>query len=63
MVRYYLSVIIVYLLFLTTVNVLNFRTLVAFQNCLDKQARPNVLLVCYSDKHFVKCSPENLHFI
>ena len=49
------------------VNVLKFRTLVV-QKVIDKQRRPRsslirVFPVCYSDKHFVNCSPDNQHFI
>ena len=57
-----------------TVNVLKFRTLVAFQKGLDEQRRPRsdcfrrsslirVNPVCYSNKHFVNSRPENQHFI
>ena len=56
------------------VHVLRFRTLVAYQNGLDKQDRHRsdcfwrirlirVFPVCYSDKQFVHSSPENQHFI
>ena len=47
---------------------------VPVKKCLDKQCRPRsdcfwrssliwVFPVCYSDKHFVNCSPEYQHFI
>ena len=58
----------------TTVNVINFGTLVACQICIDKQCRPRpdcfwrssliwAFPVCYSDKYFVNSSPENQYFI
>ena len=55
----------------TTVKFLKFRTLVACQNCLDKQCRPRsdcfwslimVFPVCYSDKQFANSSSDNQHF-
>ena len=56
-----------------TVNVLKFQMLVSCQKGLDKQSRPSsdcffrsslikVLLVCYSEKHFVNFSLDNKDF-
>ena len=58
----------------TSVNYLNFWTLVICQKVLDKQCRPRsdcfwwsslirVFPVCYSDKHFMNSSPEKKHLL